>query len=283
VRAIFCGVRGSTAAPGPEFVRIGGHTSCLALAHGATGLPCLVLDAGTGIRRVSGLLGGAAFRGTIALTHLHWDHVQGLPFFAAGDRHDAAVRLAMPAQGDPRAVLARAMAPPHFPITPAGLRGAWSFEAWEPGVHEVEGFEVLALEVPHKGGRTFGYRVTAPEGGRSLAYVPDHEPRAYGEGPDGLGARHEAVMRLVKGVDLLVHGAPFTRGQRRQAAEFGHATVDYAVALAVEAEVGRLALFHHAPDRTDDEVDALVRSSAGAAAGPAVPVVAAAEGLALDL
>ena len=132
MRIHLCGVRGSTPAPGAEFVRYGGHTSCVAIAiddDGADGAPGaaaprLILDAGTGLRRVTGLLGGAPFTGTIILTHLHWDHVHGLPFFAAGDRHDARVALLLPEQGGnagAEEVLARGMSPPHFPITPAGL------------------------------------------------------------------------------------------------------------------------------------------------------------------
>ena len=258
-------------------MRIGGHTSCVAVAHDGKA-PRLLLDAGTGIRRVAVLLGDAPFRGTILLTHLHWDHVQGIPFFAAGDRDDAQVVLAMPAQGDPVEVLAGAMGPPHFPITPDGLLGDWSFVALGPGRHEVEGFEVLAAELPHKGGRTYGYRVGG--GGRSLAYLPDHGPLGCGEGPDGLGARHEAALALAGDVDVLVHGAQFTTAERELAADFGHATVDYAMALAEQARARRLVLFHHAPARTDDGVDQIVRSVAGRLE---VPVMAAAEGTTLEI
>jgi len=278
VRVTFCGVRGSTPAPGAEFVRIGGHTSCVAVARSGATAPRLLLDAGTGIRRVPALLGDAPFRGTILLTHLHWDHVQGIPFFAAGDRDDAQVVLAMPAQGDPLAVLTAGMGPPHFPITPRGLHGDWSFVGLEAGRREVEGFDVLAADLPHKGGRTFGYRVT--EAGRSVAYLPDHGPLGCGDGPDGLGARHEAVLSLARDVDVLVHGAQFTSAERELAADFGHATVDYAIALAEEAGAGRLVLFHHAPGRTDDAVDAIVDSVANSSA---VLVVAAAQGLELDV
>jgi ribonuclease BN (tRNA processing enzyme) len=233
------------------------------------GAPVLLLDAGTGVRRVTELLGLAPYRGAILLTHLHWDHTQGLPFFRSADRDDAEVTLAMPAQGDPLAVLSRAMGPPHFPITPEGLRGHWAFVGWEAGHHEVEGCDVLAAEVPHKGGRTFGYRVSA--GGRSLAYLPDHGP---------LGARQEAALLLAQGADLLIHGAQFTAAEARLAADYGHATVEYAVRLAEAAAVGRLALFHHAPGRTDAEVEAIADA---AATSTTVPVVAAVEGLALDV
>jgi phosphoribosyl 1,2-cyclic phosphodiesterase len=278
VRATLCGVRGSTPAPGPEFVRIGGHTSCVAVADD-DGPPRLLLDAGTGIRRVPELLSQRGpFRGTILLTHLHWDHVQGIPFFTAGDRDDAEAVLAMPAQGEPVGVLAGAMSPPHFPITPKGLRGDWSFVALEPGEHEIEGFGVLAADLPHKGGRTYGYRVTSS--GRSLAYLPDHGPHGRGEGPDGLGARHDAALALAHDVDVLVHGGQFTEAEHRLAADFGHATVEYAVRLAEEAGAHQLVLFHHSPSRTDDEVEEIARS---AAAASSVPVVAGAEGMVLAL
>ena len=155
VRLFVCGVRGSTPSPGPEFVRYGGNTSCVAIASDGQG-PNLVLDAGTGLQRLSPLLQGRPFRGSILLGHLHWDHTHGIPFFAAGDRPDAEVTLVMPAQGDPVNVMARAMSPPHFPIKPSELRGRWRFLGIQEGPRTVEGFEVVAREIPHKGGLTYG-------------------------------------------------------------------------------------------------------------------------------
>ena len=96
MRIDVCGTRGSTPAPGRDFVRYGGHTSCLAVRSDEAPGPELVLDAGTGIREVTGLLAGRPFQGTIALTHLHWDHMQGLPFFRAADTDGARVRLLLP-------------------------------------------------------------------------------------------------------------------------------------------------------------------------------------------
>ena len=110
MRIQLCGVRGSTPAPGIEFVRYGGHTSCVALAHDGARVPSLILDAGAGLQRASRRsAGGAPFDGTILLTHLHWDHVLGLPFFAAGDHDDARVAVLLPEQEhgqDAAAVLA---------------------------------------------------------------------------------------------------------------------------------------------------------------------------------
>jgi phosphoribosyl 1,2-cyclic phosphodiesterase len=172
------GVRGSTPAPGADFVRYGGHTSCLAITPDGGNLPTLVLDAGTGLRSLTGMLGGGAFAGSIVLSHLHWDHLQGLPFFAAGDRDDARVDLYVPAQEgrSGRDLLAQSFSPPSFPITPEGLRGRWGFEALEPGAHQIEDLTVTAVEIEHKGGRTYGLRVDDPWGPRDRRPKPGDEP-----------------------------------------------------------------------------------------------------------
>ena len=279
MRVHLLGVRGSTPAPGHAFARHGGNTSCVALARDGE-RPSLVLDAGTGIRGLGELLGEAPFDGVVLLGHLHWDHTQGLPFSRALDHDGARVRLCLPDQDDGDEavdVLRRAMSPPHFPIGPEGLRGSWAFESLSPGPHRLAGFEVLAMEIPHKGGRTFGYRVS--DGHSSLAYLSDHGPSALGPGPDGWGPYHEAALELARDVDVLVHDAQHTSLELPSRVHLGHAAVDYPVRLAALAGARRVLLFHHDPSRTDDEVDAIVESFAGAP----VPVAAAAEGMTLDL
>jgi len=280
VRLEFCGVRGSTPAPGADFVRYGGHTSSVAVAHDGAAPPTLILDAGTGVRRVTAPLAGQPFTGTILLTHLHWDHVQGLPFFGAGDRDDARVTLLLPDQQDgigAEEVLARGMSPPHFPIRPSELRGSWSFRTVSPGRFETGGFTVQACEIPHKGGRTLGYRVSD---GRSVAaYVTDHCPTALGPGPDGWGEYHAAAVELAAGADVLVHDAQLLAEEVAAEAASGHAAADYPVALAKRAGARQVVLFHHRPDRTDDALDRLAQRFAAAQ----VPVMVAAEGQVLDL
>jgi phosphoribosyl 1,2-cyclic phosphodiesterase len=174
MRAYFCGTRGSTPVNGAEHLHYGGHTSCIGLAH-AGEPPTIVLDGGTGLQRLSLVLGGQAFRGTLLLSHLHWDHTHGMPFFRSGALPGSRVDVYLPEQGvEPEELLARAISPPHFPIRPKQLGDGWTFNALEPGHYEFEGFSVDALEIPHKGGRTFGYRVS--DGSGTLAYLPDHSP-----------------------------------------------------------------------------------------------------------
>lgn len=276
MRLLVCGVRGSTPAPGPEFVRYGGHTSCVAVAHDGKP-PSLVLDGGTGLRRLARTLGTSPFRGTVLLSHLHWDHTQGLPFFGASAHPASRTRVLLPEQGDAETVLGRALSPPHFPLRPSELHGRWSFRGLEAGEHEVDSFVVTALDIPHGGGRTFGYRVS--DGKTVIAYMSDHSPIALGRGPAGLGPYHPAALALADGADLLLHDSQHTSTEFPEKAFLGHSAVDYAVGLAEAAGVRRLLLYHHDPDRSDDEIDALV----GGHQRPTLEVDAAAEGAVLDV
>ncbi len=276
-----CGVRGSTPAPGIEFVRYGGHTSCVALAHDGAPAPSLILDAGAGIQRASRLFEDAPFDGTILLTHLHWDHVVGLPFFAAADKLDARVQVLLPEQESgacAEQVLCQIMSPPFFPVGPLQLRGDWQLGTLAPGEREIAGFTVLAREIPHKGGRTFGYRIS--DGRSTLVYMPDHCPTTLGPGEDGFGAYHPAALELASGADVLLHDAQLLPAELAAEADFGHAVADYPVELARRAGTRAVLLFHHRYDRTDDALDALARRLGGGSE-PAVSV--AAEGTVLEL
>ncbi|MFC1440474.1 MBL fold metallo-hydrolase [Streptacidiphilus sp. N1-10] len=249
MRVILLGVRGSTPAPGPAFLRYGGHTSCVAVVPDGAEVPTLVLDAGTGLRDLGARLGGAeAFQGSVVLTHLHWDHVQGLPFCPAVDRKQARVDLLLPVPvggPEPAGLLARSMSPPHFPIGPEGLLGSWRFLRSVQGPCQVEEFTVTTAGIRHKGGLTHGLRIES--GGAVLAYLPDHAP-----------ARGSAVAEaLADGADLLLHDGQFLAGERSLADGYGHATVPDAVAFAARCGVRRLVLTHHAPTRTDDQLDLL--------------------------
>lgn len=281
MRVNLCGVRGSTPAPGIDFVRYGGHTSCVALSHDDSSKPTLILDAGAGLQLASDLLEGAPFHGTILLSHLHWDHVLGLPFFAPANNVNGRVGVLLPEQAngdDAATVLAGIMSPPYFPIEPSQLRGEWSFASLGEGAHEVEGYTVHAREIPHKGGRTFGYRIS--DGHSTFVYMPDHCPTMLGHGEDGFGSYHPAAIELAKDADLLVHDAQLFPEELAAEADFGHSVADYAVELARRAGARSVALFHHRFDRTDDALEALARRLGG---GTSPVVSVATEGTVLEL
>jgi ribonuclease BN (tRNA processing enzyme) len=269
MKLLLLGVRGSTPAPGAEFVRYGGHTSSVAVFSDGAADPTLVLDAGTGLRTLSARLSTRAYRGAILLTHLHWDHIQGIPFFTAGDQHASAVDLYMPAQGGEtgRELLTRMMSPPLFPIEPGGLNGDWAFHTLQAGTHLIKGFTVRTADIAHKGGRTFGYRIEDRTG--SIAYLPDHAP--------GQGCSEQA-RALMAGVDVLLHDAQFLESERAIADEYAHSTIDEVIGLAEEAKARLLVLFHHSPVRTDDQLDAIASSLSAS-----MPVVLAREGQQINI
>jgi phosphoribosyl 1,2-cyclic phosphodiesterase len=276
----FCGVRGSLPAAGADFVRYGGHTSCLALAPDGASAPTLFLDAGTGLLQALSLLNGEPYEGALLLSHLHWDHVVGLPFFSAVHQEGTRVDVLLPEQedgADAASALGGLMSPPYFPIGPHQMCGRWTFSTLPEGELEVEGFTVLARQIPHKGGRTYGYRVSIA--GATIAYMPDHNPTALGAGEDGIGEYHPAALELARDADLLVHDAQLLPEELAAEAHFGHAAADYAVALAERAGARSVALFHHRLDRTDDELDALAARLGGRSPGVSV----ATEGVVLHI
>ena len=286
----FFGCRGSTPVSGAEYQRYGTATSCVGVGHGAVtsfeeasggpDTPHLVLDAGTGFVNLERVLGGQPFQGSVCITHLHWDHTHGLPFLREAYKPGHRVDIYVPAQGpagDAETVMNRAFSPPHFPVPIGTLGDAWSVTGIEPGSMELEGFAVVAEEVPHKGSRTFGYRVS--DGASSIAYLPDHKPLALGPGPGGLGEYHPAAMALADGVDLLIHDSQHTAEEMPRLAFLGHSAVDYVVGLGIAAGAKAVVLFHHDPHRTDAEIDDLVAELGE----PGIRVIAAREGMVLSL
>ena len=290
MNVFFFGCRGSTPVSGEEYQRYGTATSCVGIGRGSASsyeeasasgdVPTLVLDAGTGFVNLERVLRGEPFRGSVCITHLHWDHTHGLPFLREAYMPGHRVDIYVPAQGesgDAETVMNRAFAPPHFPVPIGTLGESWSVTGIEPGTFELEGFRILALEIPHKGSRTFGYRVS--NGETSIAYLPDHKPLALGPGPDGLGEYHPAAMALADGVDLLIHDSQHTAAEMPRLAFLGHSTVEYVVGLGIAAGAKAVALFHHDPHRTDEQVDAILAGIKEAGIG----VIAAREGTVLAL
>jgi len=245
----------------------------------APGEDPLVFDLGTGLRYFGrNQPHDGSFRGTCLLTHLHWDHTQGLPFFVPILRNGAKLDIYGPTQEDGatvRTAMSRFMAPPHFPVELDKLPGAINF--FDVGDHDffVGGFAVRSRLIPHVG-NTLGFRVEW--NGVSIAYLSDHQ-QPY----DGSFGATDGAMDLVRGADLVIHDAQYTPEEFEMKSTWGHCTVDYAVWLAGAAGAKRLALFHHDPTRHDDDVDALLCEARESGREQGVEVFAASEGLTVSL
>jgi phosphoribosyl 1,2-cyclic phosphodiesterase len=271
----FYGVRGSCPCPSEANRRYGGNTACVALTMG--GEPPIVFDLGTGLRAFGETqpLDGS-FRGSALVTHIHWDHVQGLPFFPPADRVGARFQIFGPQQeeGTLTELFDGFMRPPYFPVTCSELRGEITFHEVLKDELQLGSAEVTVRPVPHVG-PTVGYRVHW--GGRTVAYVSDHQA------PRSLDTVSESVLELAEGADVLIHDAQYTRTEFEEKAHWGHCTIDYAVRVAKEAGARQLVLFHHDPAHGDERLDELW-AEACRANGPGGPdITAAYEGLRLDL
>ncbi len=274
----FFGVRGSAAAPGDDTRRYGGNTSCVVL--NVPDMDPIICDLGTGLRRWarSQPLDGS-FRATALLTHMHWDHIQGFPFFAPINRTGAHLTLYGPTQDTMSLAAAfdRLMGPPFFPVQTGDLHGDVEFveiEAVGTTRFRVGRAQITAAAIPHIG-PTLGYRIEVD--GVSLAYLSDVQQPLDDSGPC------PEVVALVRGVDLLIHDAQYTPVDWESKCTWGHSTIDHALATAAEAEVGALVLFHHDPSRSDDELDAISLAMSQHAGELGLEVFVAREGLEIDL
>ncbi|HVZ71238.1 MAG TPA: MBL fold metallo-hydrolase [Polyangia bacterium] len=251
----FWGVRGSIPAPGPGTVRFGGNTSCVSLR--TSGGKLVVLDCGTGARNLgNSLLGGPFGKGggeaSILLSHAHWDHIQGFPFFVPLYIQGNTFHIYGGAKSSPmlEGILEGQMAPQYFPVQTLKNMGASieivAIKDGEP--FSVEGCTVTARTNPHGRSGALAFRVE--DAGRVLVYASD-------AGYAAAGAPAESIA-LYRGADVLVHDSTYTPDDRKRYLERGFSSVDDAVAVAVAAKVKRLVLFHYDQDYTDADVDALV-------------------------
>jgi phosphoribosyl 1,2-cyclic phosphodiesterase len=255
VNVTFYGVRGSCPCSGDRYRRYGGNTSCLVID--IEGDEPLIVDLGTGLRALGDVLHkevralGTPLHATALLTHLHFDHILGLPFF--GPLHDPGARLTVhgPAQpkGSLKDALHAAVQPPVFPIHMEQFRGEIITIDTRDEDFSIGSAKVMARLIPHSG-ITLGYRIEAE--GRTMAYLPDHQA------PLDRRTIPDAVLELCQGVDLLVHDGQYTDDEFSTKADWGHSTAAFAVHVAAEAQVKRLLLSHHDPSHNDRDIDRIL-------------------------
>lgn len=279
MRVTFYGVRGSVPAPGPTTARYGGNTSCVEVVVGDG--TTLVLDAGTGMRALgTTLLEGDRHRSVhLLLSHTHWDHVLGLPFFAPLWRKDSEI-LVYPLPTDAQERFQRTIFDDiHFPVSVNDIPAKVEFvkpseEPWRIGSARVRR---IALNHP---GNAQGFRIDDASGA-SLVYLTDNELLRGDAGEAAI----DALARFSADTDLLIHDSQYVASDMPAKYGWGHSVVDDVLTLGVRAETRRLVLFHHDPSRTDDDLDAIKSRAEGwlAERAPETGLCVAIEGQTVDL
>ena len=267
----FWGVRGSIPVPGPGTIRYGGNTACVELrADGEI----IVLDAGTGIRSLGLALeeefGSEPIKIALLITHVHWDHIQGFPFFVPSYNDKNLIRIFGYDGADTglREILKGQMTTPFFPVKLYDLPGRLYIKKLETMEFEIGQVRVRSIFVNHPG-VCVGYRLDTSSG--SVAYLPDNEPydafklhavKTQLLSPEQTQKRavkeRAALVKFLDGCDVLILDAQYTDQEYKHHVGWGHGSLSMCVSLALDANVRKLALFHHDPDHDDTMIDKMV-------------------------
>ena len=272
-RIKFWGTRGSIAVPSPETLRYGGDTTCMELrADGEI----IVLDAGTGIRPLGIALDeelpAPPIKLSLLITHAHWDHIQGFPFFkpAYDSKNEIRIFGFDGAGATFREIMTEPMKSPFFPITMRELSARMDINKLNEMKFSLGKLDIHAAFVNHPG-VCAGYRIFTSGG--SVAFLPDHEPYEFflhsargkelnAEQTRQIGAeQHAALVQFLRGSDILILDSQYTDQEYETHIGWGHGSISSAVSLALEAEVQTLLLFHHDPSHDDEMVDTMVESA----------------------
>jgi phosphoribosyl 1,2-cyclic phosphodiesterase len=278
VKVTLWGTRGSLATPGPGTIRYGGNTTCVSV-EGDNGT-VLVLDAGTGIRSLGRSLPPDLKRVYILLTHLHMDHIEGLPFFAPLRRSGVEVHICGPASTTRslRKRLLRYLSPPLFPVSLRELVSDVQFYELPFGTVEIGEFTVTAQLVIHYN-PTVGFRIEGSD--NTMTFLPDHEP-ALGVNDFPSQKEWTSGYDLAEGTDLLIHDAQYTAEEYQTRAGFGHSTIGQAFRFAELVGAAQFVPFHHDPDHDDDFLDQMIEQTV-AETQPTFEVTPGKEGMEFDL
>lgn len=255
MRVQFWGVRGSIPVSGERFIRFGGNTTCVVFEHEGE---YIIIDGGTGLKAFGDSLAGQPINATLFFTHVHWDHIQGLPFFGPAFHPASQLKVRGVSRDgwEFRNILSLQMTPPTFPVSLDVLSGVKDIDDFSVNEeHQYGVFTVTAVEQNHPDGVVV-YKIEA--GGHQVVFATDVE-----HGGEQLDDR---LIELCKGSDLIIHDAQYTReeyyGQSGPSRKgWGHSMWTEAIELAELSGVNRLALFHHDPSRFDEGVDEIERQA----------------------
>jgi len=247
----FWGVRGSIPSPGYETSRYGGNTACVSVSLDAK--HTLVFDSGSGIR----VLGNHPYKSPhvfyIVLSHTHWDHIQGFPFFSPKMDPDCSIVFLEEAGSDMAATLLRQMDGQHFPVTESELKALLQEKVVSVS-EQLKPFEATLTRIPLRHiGVCYGYRLEAPSGG--LVYMSDNELEAITK------SEYSEMVEFASGASVLIHDAQYTNDEMTDKSGWGHSSFEQAIELAIAAQVEKLILFHHDPDRKDSELDEIMNTA----------------------
>jgi phosphoribosyl 1,2-cyclic phosphodiesterase len=278
VKVKLWGTRGSLATPGPETLEFGGNTSCVSITGSEDTI--IVLDAGTGIRKLGQQLPDTIKHVFILLTHLHMDHVQGLPFFAPLRREGVEVHIWGPASTTQglRSRLLRYLSPPLFPISVREILSDMHFHELPSGTIGIREFEVTAQLIIHPN-PTVGYCIK--DQGKVMTYLPDHEP-ALGAKTFPIGEDWTSGYKLAEGADLLIHDSQYTEQEYEQRVGFGHSCLPHAFRFGELTKVKEFVPFHHDPAHTDRMLDKMIADTV-AEVEPSYRVIPGKEGAEIEV